>query len=401
MSKSKKFGQMQDDALLDEATDTLNLDDDLEALFNDLATPEKDGPELVSNTLAGVKARKKAEAVIEKAQTKLSQSKNEDEVLQLQANIEKLNQALLQYQTQNRLTLPSGKQVDSEYTMVDPALCIPHSLNTRVLADHNRHTLKQRMASFQRQGQQEPALVTPGENGQYLVVDGAGRLKTWELLREDHPGEYTGDVFFVRIATISNEDVPALSKTRNESEAMSDWNLALVYKSMLDANTYPDLITLCKHEGISYESWKKKMSLVNVPKEYVSLFVKSSHIPSTFASKIVSWDKVIGKNTKAQNGLKSLMNNLAEKTARYLTGAGEAPYPIDKGNANVLIKQIQEFVDQYKPVKAVPKEKPIMISGKNISGTAKKDRNGKFVIKLDKCDDATFQSIMDTIQRLQ
>ena len=33
------------------------------------------------------------------------------------------------------------------------------------------------MASFERQGQQEPALVVE-KNGRYLVVDGAGRLKT-------------------------------------------------------------------------------------------------------------------------------------------------------------------------------------------------------------------------------
>ena len=58
------------------------------------------------------------------------------------------------------------------------------------------------------------------------------------------------------------------------------------------------------------------------------------------------------------------------------------------------------YVNQFKKTASVPKEKPINISGSKIQGVAKKDRNGKYSIKLDKCDDALFQSILDNINSL-
>lgn len=407
-SKSKKFAAMSDDALEQSTPDFADADfadilDDLNAELSELDNDKSEDEMIptVEKTIKGIETRKKASKKVEQIEAALKADDASSNQSELTQQLETLKEKLAQLDKANQILLPvSNTSVSTEFAFVDPDLCDVHPLNTRVLSDHNRVTLASRMASFERQGQQEAALVTPTDNGRYLVVDGAGRLKTWSLLREDNPEKYQGDVFYVRIADIPDADVPALSKTRNESEAMSDWNLAVMYQNMLGNQIYSDLQSLCKGEGLVYKTWAVKIKLADIPKEYISMFVKSAHIPSRFAAKVAGWEKTLSGNAKAKKGLLKLLSNLSNQTQLFLNGKGVAPYPADTGNVNPIIKQIQEYVSQFKTTKAVPKEKPIALSGKNISGTAKKDRNGKFVIKLDKCDDQTFQKIIDSINNL-
>lgn len=412
MSKTNKFESQNNFDSLDNAKDLnvidLEFDDVLKELESFDSEPNKDGlivNKTVDETREDFRKRtaaiEQAEDIIQDLQEKIASAESNDEIEILKKASQRLESKLAQINKSFELHLPvTNKPVRTKFAIVDPNLCDVHPLNTRVLTDHNRVTLASRMASFKRQGQQEPALVTPTVDGRYLVIDGAGRLKTWKLLREDRPGVYDGDVFYVRIAEIPDDDVSTLSKTRNESEIMSDWNLAVMYQKLLNEKVYPDLKALCEAEGLNYNSWAKKIKLANIPQEYVGIFVQSAHIPSTFASKVTSWEKVIKDNQSAKDGLLKILQDLTKSTKAFLNGKGDAPYPIESGNANALLKQIQDYVNQFKVFKTVPKEKPIDIEGKYITGTAKKDRNGKFFIKLDKCDDATFQKVLANIHEL-
>ena len=421
---SKKFERFTNHQVpqIESREETQDIDDELDSILKDLEQPsivDEDGlPKLVSETANEVNARldskrltqlqsESIKQVVTKAKVAVSElNPGEDDarIEKLNAQIRKLEKALDESNEQLKLILPvSGYAINTKVSKVKVTQCRPHPLNTRTLSDHNRQTLSSRMTSFRRQGQLEPALAIPCpiHNDNYLIVDGAGRLKTWEFLQQDYPGEYDGNVFTIRCADIPEQDIRALSKTRNESEPMSDWNLAQVYQSMIDDGVYADMKTLCEAEGLVYKTWVAKIHLAKVPSKYIDLFVKSADVPKTLPKKVTQWEKLLGRDKSKQKQFNSLLDQMIKETQAFVTGeTDKAPYPIEAGNATVLIKKLNDLVMSFEKKVAIPKEKAIEIDNSALKGTAKKDRNGRYSVKLEKCDDDTFAKILEFLQSL-
>lgn len=316
------------------------------------------------------------------------------------------NEAVDEIKNNYTVTLPTSKQVVRyEPINLDPEKCIAHPLNQRALSDHNRITLKSRIASFKRIGQQEPVLAIVID-GVPNIIDGYGRVKTWLFCREDEPGQFKGNVLKANVieasSVLTNKDIIELSKTANESELLSDWNKAVMYQSMLDMGIYPELKALCEQEGLNYEVWKKTIKLAALPRRYIELFVKTEHIPKTFIRKVSSWEKLLASDKKASKAFFKKLEELTNVVQSFVNGKIDtAPYNLDKTTGvNELIKQLEALLPKPAASKKVAKEKDFKFASSDVAFIGRKARNNTYAIKFDKCSDETFSQILASIKEL-
>lgn len=213
----------------------------------------------------------------------------------------------IESQTNSRV-LPSGLEVESRHTKVDPKRVRVWSANTRYGVYDNDQDLEQSIEKLG--GNHTPVLIRPIEDADYdyELIYGTQRIQA--CLNK-------GKLLYAEIADVPDADAFVLMLSENVRKDPSDWRLIKSWQKGLDDDYFANQEMLANHLGMRREYLNSLLAVLDLPDFYFAQLEKD--IPKASRANIKTfgalWRK--GIEQSGQDAQESGIH-LAEKLHNHL-----------------------------------------------------------------------------------
>ncbi|GAA4091683.1 ParB/RepB/Spo0J family partition protein [Zhongshania borealis] len=195
------------------------------------------------------------------------------------------------------------KQIEVDVDLID----IPDA-NGRRQSLLDELSLSDILPSIRKEGQQRPGYLTVKEDGRFDSLDGSRRLASCKIAGITKYKALVGDVPVA--------DRAKFSENENKNTALSHWEQAQIYGSMVERGDYTTWYQLGAALNINENDVKRYKALYELPELFASLFTTPTNMQKTFGQVIA---QLMKKNSEK---LIPAAKQLKEERAKVIKNSG-------------------------------------------------------------------------------